>query len=215
MPVHDLLVLNYYYLIQSYMMPKDKNRSKPKSSLSPFSTAPFDVLAAVFLAFHTSYNHLDEHGSIPNWNAVPRRLTRTSIAWTLSYVCQHWRNTALSLPGLWNSIIICDQQMSSSKEIKSLLVLFFERGRDFPLIMHINCCCIYSDYEYPVQRLNDVLGLLSLHLSRARSLTFALAQDMETESALFTFLGNSPSFPLLRSLSPSVMCASWHRESAY
>lgn len=185
----------------------EDHHTQERSISSSWSRAPFDVLAEIFSACHTSHTQFDKywHLSYSEFSPVSN-FGKVIIAWTLSYVCRHWRDTTLSLPDLWSSIVIRESQWGDSGEgIKSLLSLLIERSKNIPLVVAIDGAYSQIDdderYRTYTLVLNDVLGFLSPHLSRARVLAFALPRRLGVESILFNFLSNSMGFPVLRTLS--------------
>lgn len=78
----------------------------------------------------------------------------------------------------------------------ALLSLLLDRSKNAPLTIHLDC---NGDDE-------DVLNMLSPHISRARVLYFRINLYQETKLglALRNFLSGPTHFPFLRSLSPSI-----------
>lgn len=182
-------------------MLEDMDYYESKSSLSPFSDAPYDILAEILMTGHNSQSI----STIIEFDLEPE-----IIGWAVSNVCRHWRKVALSMPLLWSHAVIRDRDMarSTTTGITSRLSLLLERSKETPLTLRIFCTSIY---QYPTERLNNVFSLLSPHLSRVENLHFSLSK--QGEPALFMLFSNATSLPLLRFLSFQFMRTSTYENT--
>ncbi|KAK7683027.1 hypothetical protein QCA50_013699 [Cerrena zonata] len=158
---------------------------------SSFSNAPFDILEEIFMACPTPLNELD--GSLKP-KTYFECFTESLPAWALSGVCQHWRESALSMPALWSTALIDRSAIRSGRRREDFLVflsLLLERSKNVPLTIHLDCD---GDNE-------DVLNILSPHISRARVLYIRFHENPEL--GLRNLLSGSR-FPFLYSLSASI-----------
>ncbi|KAF8123288.1 hypothetical protein EV363DRAFT_1587424 [Boletus edulis] len=55
--------------------------------------------------------------------------TAVRFAFVVSYVCQHWRNVALSTPSLWTTIVVTPKARPPYERVSTML----ERGQGFPI----------------------------------------------------------------------------------
>ncbi|KAF8431469.1 hypothetical protein L210DRAFT_3764232 [Boletus edulis BED1] len=67
-------------------------------------------------------------------NGTGSSATAVPFAFIVSYVCQHWRNVALSMPSLWTTIVVTPEERPPYERISTLL----ERSKNHPIDITIS-----------------------------------------------------------------------------
>jgi hypothetical protein len=127
-----------------------------RNSLTDINRLSRGILAQIFLwAIPSTLNCAN---SDPSKNTRKQSLNNLR---SISHVCRHWRNVALSTPSLWNR---CTPLNLDS------LRTFLGRTGTIPLVLDISFPCNPSD---------DYILLLLSNLSRARELYINLGYDLD------------------------------------
>ncbi|KAK7692553.1 hypothetical protein QCA50_004183 [Cerrena zonata] len=177
--------------------------------VSRFATAPLDIIDEIMSACRDW--HVDRvTGEVQNTNEILDLFTRVGMAWTASYICQHWRQAILEIPSVWSQIIIFDCHMAKGRDgLNKLLELVLERSKAAPLTVYINSCEAGAG-EFTQETLDKTLRMLSAHLYHTQNLSFILAADTTSIISLASLAPSS--LPMLRRLEPYLCIggSSWH-----
>ncbi|KAJ7474828.1 hypothetical protein FB451DRAFT_1246729, partial [Mycena latifolia] len=102
----------------------------------------------------------------------------------LLQICKAWREVALSIPALWDTI--CDTEFSDPQNMENAITTWFGRAGD--------CLPLSLDVSYTGERSTCMHSLIRRHASRLQFLTLGLDADC------FSDLAGIQSFPRLRHL---------------
>ncbi|TFK61758.1 hypothetical protein BDN72DRAFT_429966 [Pluteus cervinus] len=93
--IHGLTLQEAYHKLDDEISQLQERLSSLRSlrnSLAPISKVPTEILSKIF-------SHTQEHGELPLYEDLDIT-TRFYVSW----VCRHWRNTAVTTPSLWTVI---------------------------------------------------------------------------------------------------------------
>ncbi|KAF8423689.1 hypothetical protein L210DRAFT_954404 [Boletus edulis BED1] len=104
--------------------------------------------------------------------------TAVPFAFVVSYVCQHWRNVALSMPSLWTTIVVTPEERPPYERISTLL----ERSKNHPIDITIN----YGDLvHFNVPSSEIPFAMLIPHIHRWRTIKVTVSEYYP----MYMFLG--------------------------
>lgn len=126
----------------------------------------------------------------------------------LSHVSRYWRELALSMPRLWNTLFLCGPYQTTETYLKpssdyslsiwlQRLQIFLHRSETLPLTIYFDLRCPTWSHSRPemfhpftIERMSAIVDILIPHISRWESVEIL----SDTWSPLYIFLGRcSPS----------------------
>ncbi|KAF8424455.1 hypothetical protein L210DRAFT_904383 [Boletus edulis BED1] len=92
--------------------------------------------------------------------------TVVPFAFVVSYVCQYWRNVALSTPSLWTTIVVTPEERPPFERVSTLL----ERSKNLPIDITVSYGDLdelyEDDFEPPSTDLEILFAMLIPHIHR-------------------------------------------------
>lgn len=98
-----------------------------RALINPVRRLPLDILHEIFLCCISQENIITENGTTTT-SGLKTSLDPRQPPWTLTHVSGHWRNVALSFPGLWSCINIVVNNKTKDRQLTSLLSLQLQRS---------------------------------------------------------------------------------------
>ncbi|KAF8440350.1 hypothetical protein L210DRAFT_3630518 [Boletus edulis BED1] len=102
--------------------------------------------------------------------------TAVPFAFVVSYVCQHWRNVALSMPSLWTTIVVTPEERPPYEPVSTLL----ERSKSLPIDITVSYDHLdeyEDDFEPPSDADLEILfAMLIPHIHRWRTMKVTVSE---------------------------------------
>ncbi|KAF8121760.1 hypothetical protein EV363DRAFT_1362210 [Boletus edulis] len=123
--------------------------------------------------------------------------TAVPFAFVVSYVCQHWRNVALSMPSLWTTIVVTPEERPPYEPVSTLL----ERSKSLPIDITVSYDHLdeyEDDFEPPSDADLEILfAMLIPHIHRWRTMKVTVSEYHH----MYAFLSALPNSRPLNSIS--------------
>lgn len=130
------------------------------SNVSVTAYVPYEILREIFIHCVNENIVLENANlSCAPWSDYHTSLDLNNSPWTLSHVCQRWRDVAVSFPRLWSNVSVLLLHGRNTSAITSLLRLQLERSKDHLLSISL---LIHPQIQVPH---NDALLCLFLSTS--------------------------------------------------
>lgn len=136
------------------------------NALAPISRLPLETLCTIFSLATGTYSCNESSGAAPNGGMI-----------SVSHVCKHWRNVALSCPTLWSAI-------NFNTLIPECIPEFLSRSQEVPLSISWIIKDSYSPHfptvgDEPADKNSSLALVLRNQLWRVRSLSLVLHYNRE------------------------------------